>query len=104
MNLITTAGSWGLVLDTEGGRRRGDGQTESHHLAPHDEGAECTGHFILNRYRVDDDGFICFSPSLPLSDLRSSIDILKAELEGLLVQAEQRFPHAVLKRQLVAST
>lgn len=103
MNLIA-AGSWGLVLDTEGARRRSDRQEESHRPGPLNEGAECTGHFILNRYRVDDDGFICLGPSLPLSELRSSIDILKAELEGLLVQAEQRFPHAVLKRQLAAST
>ena len=102
MNLITTTGSCGLVLDTEGGSNRSGAPTES--LRSKDESAECTGHFILNRYRVDDDGFICLTQSLPLSELRSSIDILTAELESVLVQTEQRFPHTARKRRLVAST
>jgi hypothetical protein len=73
MHQINTTGSCGLVLDT-------------------DRRSAFTGHFILNRYRVDDGGHICLTPSLPLSELRGSIEVLTAELESLIEQAEQRFP------------
>jgi hypothetical protein len=41
---------------------------------------------------VDDGGHVCLTPSLPLSELHHSIDVLKAELESLLEQTKQRFP------------
>lgn len=73
MHQINTTGSCGLVLDT-------------------DSRSTFTGHFVLKRYHVDDDGHVCLTPSLPLSGLRGSIEVLTAELESLLEQAKQRFP------------
>jgi len=91
MNLIKTTGNCGLVLDIEGhpgkkSRAEGNDPLRSTH-----EGAEHTGHFILSRYRVDDEGHICLTPSLPLKQLYGSIASLKAELESLLDLAAQRF-------------
>jgi hypothetical protein len=91
MNLLkTTTGSCGLVLDVEG-RTGKKGREESNPFRSPNEGAEHTGHFILSRYRVDDDGHICLTPSLPLTELHDSIAILKAELESLLDLAARRF-------------
>jgi hypothetical protein len=89
MNLISIAGQYGLVLDTEDGtkNRIGAGQSE---WAP---AQEHTGHFILlNRYKVDDDGNICLTPSLALPDLYGTVEIFAAELQSLLEQARRRFP------------
>lgn len=59
MNLITTTDSCGLVLDTEGRSKSGP------EASPRPgSSSEFTGHFVLNRYRVDDDGYICLTPSL----------------------------------------
>jgi len=77
MGLIKTTGNCGLVIDASG---HGDRRLR-----------EPEGHFILNRYRVDDDGHVCLTPSLPLPALLGSIEVLKAELESLLEQAEQQF-------------
>jgi hypothetical protein len=91
MNLIKTTGTCGLVLDVEGslGKRsltEGNDPLRSTH-----ESVEHTGHFILSRYQVDEDGHICLTPSLPLTQLYGSIANLKAELESLLDLAAQRF-------------
>ena len=94
MNIVTR-GICGLVLDTEGRNPIAREEIQT---------AEPTGHFILKRYRVDDDGHICLTPSLPLSQLSSSLDVLKAELDGLLTDIERRFPDTALKRHLAAST
>ena len=87
MTLIKTAGNCGLVLDS-GGRSAGHGRTGDRSSTP---SIGSTAHFILKRYRVDDEGHVCLTPSLPLPELRGSVDILKAELESLLEQAENRF-------------
>ena len=89
MNLISIAGQYGLVLDTEDrtNKKIGAGQSESAHPK------EPTGHFILlNRYKVDDDGNICLTTSLPLRDLHGTVEIFAAELQSLLEQARRRFP------------
>jgi len=88
MNLISSTGGCGLVLDSEGRDplAREEPQRD-----------EAKAHFILKRYRIDDDGYICLTPSLPLSELPSSVDVLKAELDSLLAQVEKRFP----KRRVV---
>ena len=91
MHQIKTTGSCGLVLDTEV-RDRKSGRATVRRFSSPNKPAEFTGHFILNRYRVDDDGHVCLSPSLPLSELRGSIEVLTAELESLLEQAKQRSP------------
>ena len=88
MHQIKTTGSCGLVLDTEV-RGRTSGRATDRRFSSPNEPAEFAGHFILNRYRVDDDGHVCLSPSLPLSELRGSIEVLIAELESLLEQAER---------------
>jgi hypothetical protein len=90
MNLIKTTGNCGLVLDTEARTGKRSRAEENDPLRPN-EGAEHTGHFILSRYRVDDDGHICLTPSLTLTQLHGSIAVLKAELESLLDLAAQRF-------------
>jgi hypothetical protein len=90
MHQITT-GNCGLVLDTQVRSSR----ATNRHLSSSNKDVEFTGHFILNRYRVDDDGHVCLSPSLPLSELRDSIAVLTAELESLLEQAKQRFPETM---------
>src|SRR5262249_32934437 len=92
MHQITT-GSCGLVLDT-GDCANDNGRASDRHLSSPHRRAEFTAQFILNRYRVDDDGHVCLSPSLPLSELRGSIAVLTAELESLVEQAKQRFPEA----------
>ena len=79
MHQIDTTGSCGLVFDTNRGKR---GQATN----------GFTAHFILHRYHVDDNGHICLTPPLPLSELRASIEVLVAELESLLKRAEQRIP------------
>lgn len=89
MQQITT-GNCGLVLDTDRPSEKSGGATDR--LRPsRAEGRERTGHFILSRYRVDDDGHVCLTSSLPLSELRGSIERLTAELESLLEQARQHF-------------
>jgi len=95
MNLTSSAGQYGLVVDTDDRRNKriGAGQYVSNSSA---HAQECTGHFIiLNRYKVDDDGHVCLTPSLPLLELYGSIDVFKAELESLLEQAKQRFPESI---------
>ena len=82
MNLITTTGNCGLVLDSDGRNPIARAEKQS---------AKVTGHVILKRYCVDDDGHICLTPSLPLTELQSSVEVLKAELDSLLVQVNQRF-------------
>jgi hypothetical protein len=88
MHQITTTGSCGLVLDTDGSSVESGKTTPSHSSL--NRNPEFTGHFILKRYHVDDDGHVCLTPSLPLSELAGSIEILTAELESLLKKAKQR--------------
>ena len=92
MNLITSTGSCELVLDSEGRNPLARGVPES---------AQPKAHFILKRYRVDDDGFICLTSSLPLPELKCSVDGLKAELDNLLVQMEERLSETAAKRRIV---
>ena len=89
MHQITT-GNCGLVLNTDRPSEK-SGRTPDRRRPSPDDGGERTGHFILSRYRVDDDGHVCLTSSLPLSELRGSIERLTAELESLLEQARQHF-------------
>jgi len=85
-----TTGNCGLVLDSDRPSERSR-RTRDRRRPSRDEGGEPTGHFILSRYRVDDNGHVCLTSSLPLSELRGSIERLTAELESLLEQARQHF-------------
>ena len=85
-----TTGSCGLVLHTDR-PIKSSSRTTDQRRPSRDEGGEPTGHFILSRYRVDDNGHVCLTSSLPLSELRGSIERLTAELESLLEQARQHF-------------
>src|SRR6185295_19622704 len=88
MNLIT-AGHYGLVLDTEDKSRK----SISSNLDRLPRSPAHCGHFILlNRYKIDDDGHICLTPSLSLYELYGAADTFAAELHSLLEQAKQRFP------------
>jgi hypothetical protein len=92
MNLIT-CGRWGLVrdserLDTKRFRAKKFG------LPILKGGTEHAGHFILERYSVDNDGNICVTPTLTISELYGSLDIMKAELQSLLEESKRRFPDA----------
>jgi hypothetical protein len=91
MRVISTAGSCSLVLDTKARSNERGRATERRPSSP-DRDDELTGHFVLNRYRVDDDGHVSLTPPLPMSQLRGAIDILTTELESLLEQAKLRFP------------
>ena len=90
MGLIKSAGRWGLVLDTDIRTMKRIGP---HHSGPLllEPVPDISGHFILDRYTVDKAGYICLTPTLPLADLRGSIEIFKAELENLLEQARHHF-------------
>ena len=48
-------------------------------------------HGLREAYLVDDDGYICLTPSLPIGALQGSVELFKAELESLLEQARQRY-------------
>jgi hypothetical protein len=85
-----TTGNCGLVLHTDRPSERSS-RTTDRRRPSRDDGGERTGHFILSRYRVDDDGHVCLTSSLPLSELGGSIERLTAELESLLEQARQHF-------------
>jgi hypothetical protein len=92
MNIIRS-GRWGLVLDSESLVSK---RQRAHKLGPLmlTGGREHAGHFILERYTVDDDGNICVSPSLSMSELQESLEIMKAELQTLIDEARRRFPDA----------
>jgi len=83
-----TTGNCGLVLDSVRPSERSS-RTTDRRRPLRDEGGERTGHFILSRYRIDDNGHVCLTSSLPLSELRGSIELLTAELESLLEQARK---------------
>jgi hypothetical protein len=90
MNIIRS-GRWGLVLDSESlasKRSRGNNLVS----LPSKGNSEHAGHFILERYAVDDDGNICVTPCLSISELHGTLDIIKAELQALLEEAQHRFP------------
>ena len=95
MTLITTVGPYGLVLDGEDAAGRGPGASASRfdsagRIPQH------AGHFVLlNRYKVDDGGYICLTPSLPLRDLYGSVDLFATELRSLLEQAERKFSSGI---------
>jgi len=91
MNLIKTSGHYGLILDAQSIARKEIGRN----LAPVGRTPDHIGHFILlNRYKVDDEGYISLTPSLPLRDLYGTEDVFSTELLSLLEQAQQRFPIA----------
>ena len=92
MNIIRS-GRWGLVLDSESIASK---KFRANQLGPLPlkGGSEHAGHFVLERYTVDDDGNICVTPTLGMSDLRGTLDVIKAELQGLLEEAHRRFPDA----------
>ena len=92
MNIIRS-GRWGLVLDSESLNSK---RLRADKLGPFSlkGGSEHAGHFILERYTVDDDGNICLTPTLGISELEGSLDLIKAELQGLLEEARRRFPDA----------
>jgi hypothetical protein len=65
MKLIDKRGSLGLVVE-------------------HDNS---NVHLILDRYRVDDDGHICVTRPMPILELRYAVELLKAQLDGLVASA-----------------
>ena len=89
MNLITTVGPYGLVLDGEDGTGKRAGASPAR---PHSaDRIPRHGHFVLlNRYKVDDDGYICLTPSLPLHDLYGSVELIATELRSLLGHAQRK--------------
>ena len=90
MNLIMTTSNCGLILDRADSAWRNGREVPWHSRSPTDSAGR-TGHFVLSRYRVDDDGYVCLTPSLPLIELHGSIDVFRAELESLLERAKRRF-------------
>ena len=92
MNIIRS-GRWGLVLDSESLVSK---RARAHKLGALTltGGREHAGHFVLERYTVDDDGNICVGPSLSMSELQDSLEIMKAELQALIDEARRRFPDA----------
>ena len=90
MNLIK-CGRWGLVLDSESLDSKKDRANNLGSWALKG-GREHTGHFILERYTVDGDGNICLTPTLTVSELHTRLDVIQAELQGLLDEARRRFP------------
>jgi hypothetical protein len=92
MNIIRS-GRWGLVLDSESLASKKFRANSLRAIALKGD-QEHGGHFILERYTVDNDGNICVTPTLAMSELYASLDIMKAELEGLLEEARRRFPEA----------
>ncbi len=92
MNIIRS-GRWGLVLDSESLAGKKSRANNLRAIALKGE-QEHGGHFILERYTVDNDGNICVTPTLTMSELYASLDIMRAELESLLEEARRRFPEA----------
>ncbi|HYM17366.1 MAG TPA: hypothetical protein VEU06_02280 [Micropepsaceae bacterium] len=90
MNLIRS-GRWGLVLDPESLDSKKVRADKLGSLAPKG-GTEQTGHFILERYTVDGDGNICLTPKLRMREMHATLDIIQAELQGLLAETHRRFP------------
>src|SRR5262245_27001542 len=88
MALITTIGPYGLVLDSEYGAGQRTSAKSSKPISA-DRILEHPGHLVLlNRYKVDDDGYICLTPSMPLRDLYGSVELVATELRCLLEQAQ----------------
>jgi hypothetical protein len=89
MNLFKS-GCWGLVLDSEGLPT----DISEYHARPQRRscGGVLSGHFILERYTVDDEGNISLTPTLPIVELSTSVDLFKAEFDSLLEQVRKRFP------------
>jgi hypothetical protein len=52
-----------------------------------------TGHIVLDRYRVDDQGNVCLtSPGLSIAEMEGIIELIKAELDALRACARDRPP------------
>ena len=52
-------------------------------------GSDLAAHVILERYRIDEDGNVCLTGPLSVDQLRCAIDVMKAQLDGLLKDAEE---------------
>jgi len=96
MNIIRS-GRWGLVLDSESLASKRMRANNLRAVALKGD-PEHGGHFILERYSVDNDGNICVTPTLTMGELHASLDVMKAELEGLLEEARRRFPESPTNR------
>ena len=79
-------GNFGLALDSGDPEiaKRLSGRIK----APHSE--KLRAHFVLERYVVDDDGNVCLTPALPIDELPTEIESIRAVLESLLRQARER--------------
>ena len=49
----------------------------------------CTAHLVLDRYTIDPDGNVCVTAPVPIADLADCVDLLKAKLDALLLEARQ---------------
>ena len=77
MQKIERVGALALVVDTPPPENR--------------DGA--TGHIVLDRYRIDEQGNVCLTnPGLSIEDLSGMIEVIKAELDALSVRARFRPP------------
>jgi hypothetical protein len=53
-----------------------------------------TGHIVLDRYHIDEQGNVCLTnPGLSIDDLEGMIEVIKAELDALSMRARFRPPH-----------
>jgi hypothetical protein len=81
---IIKSGQFALVIDT-------NERADISHPGAAPSGAGLCGHFVFDRYAVDNNGFIRLTATLPLSELQGCLDIFGAELESLLRQAHARY-------------
>ena len=89
---IIKSGQFALVIDAAGEPNNQAGNDTSLHAADH--GAGLCGHFVFDRFSVDDNGYIRLTSTLPIGDLYGCVEIVGAELESLLKQAAARYPAA----------
>ncbi len=87
---ILKSGQFALVIDSSGGPKQMAGQDPTD-LEAATRGAGPHGHFVFDRYSVDDNGYIRLTTTLPLGDLHAFVEVFGAELESLLKQASARF-------------
>lgn len=87
---ILKSGQFALIIDSSGQANHGaaDNLTD---LALANRGEGLCGHFVIDRYAVDDNGYIRLTSTLPMGDLQACVEVFGAELESLLKQASARY-------------
>ena len=76
MQKIEKVGALALIVDTVPTEKKRDDETVA------------TGHIVLDRYRVDEQGNVCLTkPGLSIEDLEGVIELIKAELDALTMRA-----------------